>query len=84
MATSAFDTYKAVLLLQKRGLSKEAAEGITELLQDVTETNLVTKDDLELALHRQTVTLIKWVAGTLIAQGAGTAALTVALLQLLR
>ena len=84
MATAAFDTYKAVLLLQKRGLSKDAAEGINELLQDVTESNLVTKDDLELALHRQSVTLIKWVAGALIAQAAGTAALTVALLQLLR
>jgi hypothetical protein len=84
MATTTFDTYKAVLSLQKRGLSKDAAEGITELLKDVTESNLVTKDDLELALHRQSVTLIKWVAGTLIAQSVGTAALTVALLQLLR
>ena len=42
------------------------------------------QNDLELALHRQSVTLIKWVAGTLIAQSVGTAALTVALLQLLR
>lgn len=84
MATTVFDTYKAVLLLQKRGLSKEAAEGITELLQDVTESNLVTKDDLELALNRQSVTLIKWAAGTLAAHGVGTAALTVAILQLLQ
>jgi hypothetical protein len=83
MAIAIFDTYKAVSLLQKRGLSKEAAEGITELLKDVTENNLVTKSDLELALHRQSVTLIKWIAGTLIAHSVGTAALTVALLQLL-
>jgi hypothetical protein len=59
-----FDTYKAVSMLEKRGLSKSAAEGITDLLKDVTETNLVTKNDLsqavqdlkvefERALHRQ-------------------------------
>ena len=41
-----FDTHKAVSLLEKRGLSKAAAEGITELLKDVTESNLVTKTDL--------------------------------------
>ena len=84
MAVAIFDTYKAVSLLQKRGLSKEAALGITELLKDVTENNLVSKDDLELALHKQSVTLIKWVAATLVAHSVGTAALTVALLQLLR
>ena len=66
MATTTFDTYKAVSLLQKRGLSKEAAEGITELLRDVTENNLVTKGDLndavqalELAMRDQSVTIIK-------------------------
>jgi hypothetical protein len=91
MATTTFDTYKAVSLLQKRGLSKDAAEGIAELLKDVTENNLVTKGDLanalqglKLAMHDQAVTIIKWVAGILIAHAAGTAALTVALLQLLR
>ena len=77
MAVAVFDTYKAVSLLQKRGLSKEAAEGITELLKDVTENNLVTKSDLnnavqalELALHKQTATIIKWVTGILIAHAA--------------
>ena len=58
MAIAVFDTHKAVSLLQKRGLSKEAAEGITELLKDVTENNLVTKSDLEVALQKQSVTLI--------------------------
>jgi hypothetical protein len=43
MVIAIFDAYKAVSLLQKRGLSKEAAEGIIELLRDVTENNLVTK-----------------------------------------
>ena len=84
MAIAIFDTYKAVTSLRERGLSKEAAEAITDLLKDVTENNLVTKSDLELALHRQSVTLIKWVAGSLVAHSVGTAALTVALLQLLQ
>jgi hypothetical protein len=81
-----FDTYKAVSMLEKRGLSKSAAEGITKLLKDVTETNLVTKNDLanavqdlkfefERALHRQTWGLV----GVIFAQGA----LVVALLQYL-
>ena len=83
MATALFDTYKAVALLRKRGLSQEAAEGITELLRDVTENNLVSTGDLDLALQKQSLTLIKWVTGVLIAHGLGTAALTVALLQLL-
>ena len=79
MATTTFDTYKAVALLQNHGLSKEAAEGITQLLKDVTETNMVTKTDLELALERQTSTLIRWVSGILVAH----AALVVALIQLI-
>lgn len=83
MATAIFDTYKAVSLLRERGLSKEAAEGITELLRDVTDNNLVSTFDLEVALQRQSVTLIKWVSGVLVAHAVGTAALTVALLQLL-
>jgi hypothetical protein len=72
MATNSvfFDTHKAVSMLQKRGLSKDAAEGITDLVKDVTENNLVTKTDLELALHRQSVMLIKWIVGVIFAQGA--------------
>jgi hypothetical protein len=77
--TTLFDTYKAVTLLQKRGLAKDAAEGITELLKDVTETNMVTKADLELALEKQTSTIIRWVTGILVAH----AALVVALVELL-
>ncbi len=85
--TAIFDTYKAVSMLEKRGLSKSAAEGITELLKDVTETNLVTKNDLaravqdltvqfERSLHRQTWGLI----GVMFAQ----AAFIIAVLQYLR
>jgi hypothetical protein len=77
MGIAIFDTYKAVSLLRERGLSKEAAEGITEPLKDVTENTLVTKADLndavqtlkadfEKALHRQTWGLV----GVIFAQGA--------------
>ncbi len=72
-----FDTHKAVSMLEKRGLSKAPAEGITDLLKDVTESNLVTKNDLagavqdlkvefERALHRQSWGLI----GAMFAQAA--------------
>lgn len=89
MATNSliFDTHKAVSMLQKRGLSKDAAEGITDLVKEVTETTLVTKTDLkeavqtlkldfEAALHRQT-----WgIVGIIFAQGA----FVITVLQLLR
>ena len=83
MSLAIFDTYKAVRLLQEKGLSKAAAEGIAELLRDVTENKLVSRDDLRLALNAQSVTLIKWIASVLVAHCVGTAALTVSLLQLL-
>ncbi len=81
-----FDTHKAVSMLEKRGLSKAVAEGITDLLKDVTESNLVTKNDLagavqdlkvefERALHRQTWGLV----GVMFAQ----AAFVIAILQYL-
>ena len=41
----------------------------------------MTKADLEIALAKQSATLIKWVAGTLVAHGVAAAGLTVALLQ---
>jgi len=45
-----FDTHKAVSMLEKRGLSTAAAEGITDLVKDVTENNLATKADLTAAV----------------------------------
>jgi hypothetical protein len=85
-----YDKYTVIQKLQKRGFSHEQAEVVGEVLTEADLSSLATKSDLkdlrhhlELALHRQSVTLIKWVAGTLIAHGVATAALTVALLQLL-
>jgi len=45
---------------------------------------LLTTTDLQTALHEFRIDLIKWVAGSLVAHSVGTAALTVALLQLLQ
>jgi hypothetical protein len=83
MATNSliFDTYKAVSSLRERGLSKEAAEGITNLVKDVTENNLVTKVDLASAveslrtdvqrqMHELKVSLIQWMIGIQLGYGA--------------
>jgi hypothetical protein len=84
MRTLVIDTSSVVKKLEQRGFSRSQAEGITDALKELDTSSLVTKSDLELALGNQSVTLIKWVTGILIAHGLGTAALTVALLQLLR
>ena len=76
-----FDTHKAVSMLQKRGLSKDAAEGITDLVKDVTENNLATKADLTAAvdglatgvekqMHELKVSLIQWMIGIQLGYGA--------------
>lgn len=83
MSVAIFDTYKAVNLLQQKGLSKAAAEGIAELLKDMTENKLVNRDDLQLSFNVQSATLIKWIASVVVAHSVGTAALTVSLLELL-
>ena len=83
MQTLVVDTNGIVKKLEQRGFSRAQAEGITEALKELDTSSLVTKTDLELALSEQSVTIIKWMTGVLIAHGAGTAALTVALLQLL-
>lgn len=44
----------------------------------------MTTTALDIALAKQSATLIEWVAGTLVAHGAATPALTVALLQYVR
>jgi hypothetical protein len=61
--------------LQKGGFSHEQAETIAEVLSSSDLAQLVTKFDLERALHRQTWGLI----GIIFAQGA----FVIAVLQLL-
>lgn len=74
-----FDTLAVFERLKSADLTETAAKEIAEVLKDVTETNLVTKIDLDLALERTKSDLyialertksdlIKWVAGLMIAQ----------------
>ena len=79
MQTLVIDTNGIVKKLEARGFSRTQAEGITEALRELDVSMLATKSDLkDLELR-----LYKFLAGVLIAHGLGTAALTVALLQLL-
>ena len=80
MQTLVIDTNGIVKKLEAKGFSRTQAEGITEALKELDTASLVTKSDLKLALADQTVTIIKWVTGILLAQ----AALIVALVQYLK
>jgi hypothetical protein len=46
MATLAFDTYKAVSLLQKQGYSKQQAESLVTVLRSVDLTDVATTADV--------------------------------------
>ena len=63
--------------LEQRGFSRAQAEGITEALKNLDTSSFVTQSDLELDLTTQTVAIITWMTGILVAQGA----LIVALIQ---
>ncbi|MBF0488552.1 MAG: DUF1640 domain-containing protein [Nitrospirae bacterium] len=75
MAT-AIDTLKIYERLKSADITDKAAKEIAEVLQDVVVADLVTKDELDKALSRQTADIVKWVAAMLVAQAAVIAALT--------
>ena len=75
MQTLVIDTNGIVKKLEQRGFSRTQAEGITEALKELDTASLVTKFDLEKALHRQTWGLV----GVIFAQGA----FVIAVLQIL-
>ena len=84
MQTLVIDTNGIVKKLEQRGFSRTQAEGITEALKELDTSTLATKTDLndavktlEIAMRDQAITIIKWMTGILIAQGA----LIVALIQ---
>ena len=77
MQTLVIDTNDVIKKLEHRGFSRTQAEGITEALKELDSSALVTKTDLKIALAEQTVTMIKWMTGILLAQSA----LIVALIQ---
>lgn len=64
------DTLNIYERLKSARLDEEAAKEIAEVFKDVTESNLVTKNDLIIALAQTKADIIKWVAGMLVAQGA--------------
>jgi hypothetical protein len=79
-AAIVYDKYAVIQKLQKRGFSHEHAEGIAEALASVDLSDLVTKNDLkDLELR-----LYKYFGAILIAHGVGTAALVVALIEVLK
>jgi hypothetical protein len=87
MQTLVVDTNGIVKKLEQRGFSRTQAEGITDALKELDTSNLVTKSDLkdavqslEITIAKTTTTLIIWMAGALLAQGA----LVVALIQYLK
>ena len=75
MQTLVIDTNGIVKKLEQRGFSRAQAEGITDALKELDTASLVTKLDLEQALHRQTWGLV----GVIFAQGA----FVIAVLQIL-
>jgi hypothetical protein len=75
MQTLVIDTNGIVKKLEQRGFSRAQAEGITEALKELDTASLVTKLDLEQALHRQTWGLV----GVIFAQ----CAFVIAVLQIL-
>ena len=70
MQTLIIDTNGVVKKLEQRGFSRAQAEGVAEALKELDTSQLVTKADLEIALANQTITIIKWMTGMLLAQGA--------------
>jgi hypothetical protein len=84
MQTLVIDTNGIVKKLEQRGFSRTQAEGITEALKELDTSTLATKSDLndavrtlQVGMGDQAITMIKWMTGILIAQGA----LIVALIQ---
>jgi hypothetical protein len=77
MQTLVVDTNGIVKKLEQRGFSRTQAEGITDALKELDTSNLATKADLQVALAKQTVTIVTWMTAMLLAQGT----LVVALIQ---
>jgi hypothetical protein len=75
-----YDKYSVIQKLQKSGFTRDQAEGIAEVLAAPDTSTLATTADLQ----ELKVELTKWLAGVLIAHGLGTAALTVALIEILK
>ena len=70
MQSFVIDSNGIVKQLEQQGFSRVQAEGITEALKKLDTSTLATKADLKIALAEQTITMIKWITGMLLAQAA--------------
>lgn len=80
MRALVIDTNGIVKKLEASGFSRAQAEGLTQVINQLDVSSLVTKHDLEIALARQTTKLVIWMSGSLLAQ----AAVIIAILQYLQ
>jgi hypothetical protein len=69
------DTLQIFERLRKTDISESAAKEITEVIKDVVEGHLATKEDVSIIVTEAKVEIVKWVAGMLVAQAALIAAL---------
>jgi hypothetical protein len=87
MATIAVDTHEVITQLQASGFTKQQAEALVSAAKKVDLSGFATKADLNDAVHTlqiamrdQAFTIVKWMTGMLLAQGA----LIVGLIELLK
>lgn len=71
MTTVLVDTYKAVSTLRENGFSKEQAEGVVKVMEQIDLSSLATKEDLlklEAKIESVKTDLIKWLVPILLGQ----------------
>ena len=78
MALVLSNTHLLIGELKESGFTEKQAEAITNVVQKIDLSDLVTKKDFELGLERTKNTLIMWMIGLFVAG----AALLMAILQL--
>ena len=79
MQTITLDTHKFVTLLKSKGFTAEQAEGLVEAVKEIDASELVTKKDLQVELHKLRADLLKQIFSML----AGQLALFIAIMALL-
>ena len=80
MQTLVIDTYKVIKRLQERGFTKDQAEALVSVAQEIDLSAFVTKADLRDALRSLEIRIYKFMFAAMSAQ----AALIVALIELLK
>lgn len=70
MATLLIDTHRLVTTLKGRGFTEEQATGVTEAIQEIDISQLVTKQDLKEAISGLEIRMLKWAVPLLLGQAA--------------